>query len=320
MNIIVYPNDSGRNSYINIHKSIWKSGGFDIYGIKSGYKKIVTRKNNIGIINWLEDRVIGSTFEALVQFFVALSVLILMRCLCKKLVYVKHNYRPHKYQSHNAKRLHKILVGIIDRACDVSCNHLKNLSLSNRKESRYVSHPLYLRHEPLDDKERNIDYLVFGRIDEYKGIVELLNYWPKDKLLYLMGKASSEQLKHKINDVIVRRGLNVIWKNKYISDADLNQMLLKTKYVILSHMEGSMLVSGAFYHAISFGVNVVGISNNFIEENAKKFPFVHNFSLIDLEGGLSNVNCVRSHNVIETTYENYNDGRIMEQWIEIFEY
>lgn len=318
MNIIIYPNDSGRNAYINIHKEIWVKSGFKVFGIKEIYKVILNRNSNVGVINWLEDRVVGSAWKSLLQFLVALLVILFMKASSKRIVYVKHNYKPHKPQTKNTERLYKILVKMLHIYSDVSCNHLKDLSLGWKCESIYISHPLYLRNMPKSSKERDIDYLIFGRIDEYKGVTGLLEHWPKDKCLFLMGKTSSDRLEFQIKEIISRRSLDVSWQNEFISDKDLNEMLCRTKFVILSHVEGSMLVSGAFYHAISFGVNVIGISNNFIEENSRKFSFVNNVSLDNLSQNLTEINYVDSCLVMEDTYSYFDDRKIIQQWSNIF--
>lgn len=276
MNIIVYPSDSGRNPYISIHKNVWSNLGYKVLGVKEFYRVMLKRRENIFVVNWLEDKVVDNKVSSLMAFILSLAIFLLFRIICHRVIYVRHNYRPHQADTRETIILYNILVSILHRLSDKRVNHLKNFDDKSGRRYEYLPHPLYVKRVNfLEDEKRDIEYLMFGEIQRYKGVSELLDVWPSQKKLYIIGRANSKDLQLEIEAKIRDRNLSVVWRNEFVSDDELERTLLKTKFVILSHLDDSMIVSGSFFYAISFGANVIGLDNEFLRCQSHRFPFVN---------------------------------------------
>jgi hypothetical protein len=188
--------------------------------------------------------------------------------LFKKIVWIRHNFRPHNHD--NLKR-YKFMCFFLNKISNLKITHRPIIGYG------YLPHPTYPNHTPLtSNAKREIDYLYFGAIKRYKGIPNLLLNWPKDKKLFIRGACEDNFLDEEILSIVKKRNLVVDYKNVFLTKSELDTLLLKTKVVVLPHLDNSMIVSGAFYHAASFGANIMLRNSDFYKYLTEKFSFVHN--------------------------------------------
>lgn len=304
------PIETKNNHYIQIVSDLLAQR-HEVISIEQGFKRAfkLKRSNTAAILNWFESKVSHSRVP--VAGFIKCVVMLLgLKLICSGIVWVKHNHQPHDAKSKLTLLLSRWLEALMSRVCTEIITHdtVPNLN------SKVVPHPLYLRH-PLKTEQpnRDIDFLIFGQVKRYKNLTALLNVWPTTVPLYLVGKSESDTLTKELNKVIEDRSLYVKWDNRFIPDDELNTLLQRTKFAIFPHSEDSMIVSGAFYHAISYGCNVLMSDNAF----GRNMTEQHKFSqLIDINNSLDlqlvdiRNTLVEAEKIIDEVFIKYADTQV----------
>ena len=288
--VYLFPFELESNNYILETKSILSGGSFEVVAFPSSLKsiynvvinKVFKKERAVIIFNWLEDAPSQSN-NPFTKFLICCSYLFLSKILFSKIVWVRHNFKPHNQcYIFYYKCLKYLLYNISNER--VSHRPLKNYT--------YIPHPMYpLPVSEFSDIRKN-DFLIFGSIKKYKGVYELLCCWPKDKKLVIAGKCSDPELINDIEQKIRERCLSVIWHNEFVDDGDLDLLILDTKVVVLSHISSEMIVSGVFFHAASLGTTIVQRNNCFAHWCNSEFTFSSIFELKTIKSDLEKVNVV----------------------------
>ncbi|MGR5239095.1 hypothetical protein [Vibrio alfacsensis] len=233
-------------------------------------------RRDILLLNWYEDIV---SEKKICQFCVHTIFLIVISFWFKRVIWIRHNFKPH---NHNNMIRYKILCYIITLVSYRKCCHRDNID-----GYEYIPHPTY-NIEPsnlIDNQITNDEHydIIFGQIKKYKGIVEILNKWPKEKKLLIVGRSESLSLYNDIITVIEERGLDVCFINEFVDDNRLEQLIFNSRHVILPHLDKTMIVSGAFFHAASLGKPVLLHRGGFYDYLVKKFSFVSEIGSTNLD-------------------------------------
>ncbi|ORT49385.1 hypothetical protein ST37_13315 [Vibrio sp. qd031] len=308
--IIMDPISAENNQYIHIVSSLLAQR-HDVISISTALAKpfSLKRRNTVAILNWFESKVSHSRAPVL-GFIKCVAILLYLKLICSTIVWVKHNHKPHDSQDALAKRLTAWITYLLSHLSTNTITHDRVEDVN----SIVVPHPLYLREPYIEhNHRRDIDFLIFGQVKKYKNLTSLFEIWPQSIALTLVGKAESQELRDELNSVIQRRNLNIIWDDRFIPDEELNALLQRTRYAILPHSEDSMIVSGAFYHAITYGCNLLMSDNAFARNMADKHPFCHLLLRGEpLEPQLNHAlqASVCANQLIEQAYECYSDQQV----------
>ena len=304
------------NEYVEINKSALLEAGYEAIPLSLKNSLSTFRSNTPIIVNWLEDRPYGSTFNARVKFTTFLKCLFVViygAISCSPKIWVRHNFKPHN--ATGSYRYFKIITSMLRffRYREVSLEKYTNGDLF---------HPLYMPDESFDERVRKVvttefEYLIFGAIKKYKGIHNLLSVWPQDKMLQIAGKCNDEIYEKEILDIIARRELKVNWRNEYLSDVELNEELSKAHFVIISHSDNTMISSGSFYHAISFGCNIISLKSDFSIQKSKEHKFVHLINGAECSLDLIEDRYVNKEKVIIEALNTYSRRKLSEKWYQI---
>jgi hypothetical protein len=262
MSVFLFPFESLDNNYLENIKSIINSKS-NVEKFPS-YQKFWTlfslKEKDVLVLSWVED---GASQYRLLFWCIHLLV---ARLLFKKIVWIRHNFRPHR---HNNLKKYKFMCFFLDKICHLKMTHRPI------KGYGYLPHPTYVNDTNLAlNAARDIDYLYFGIIKRYKGITDLLLTWPKEKKLAIRGLCEDKLLNEEILSIVKERDLDVDYINGFLTNTELDTLLSKTKVVVLPHLDNRMIVSGSFYHAASFGANVMLRDGDFFNYLVQKFPFV----------------------------------------------
>lgn len=276
--IFVFPDKVKNNQYIDIHKRIWSSLGFIVKPVKAmSVTDILSRNSNIAILNWMEDGVLTSTgCVAYSKFIRKIIILLYVKLICHKVVWVKHNVRPHSQSSASFSILYKMFLWVYGKLSTSIVTHAEDKTQC----SIVIPHPLYPTTRSNHDIEldgHNHRFAVIGVISRYKNIDGLLNAWPKDIPLYIVGACKDVSYLAQLETIISERNISVTIDNRFLLDQELDQILSETDTVIIPHHPGTMIVSGAFYHAVSHGCNVLMAQSDFYLNVCKKFKFVSSY-------------------------------------------
>lgn len=267
----VFPFDNSGNQYISIQKNIYAQLGLEVEAAPRNLadlvnflqKKFFKKENKTIVINWFED---VATSNGIKSFIPNLIWLLIIRILYHKVIYVKHNFQPH---SGRHIFLFKLTAKIMKMLSDLSVSHRPV------DGCKYIPHPCYpYKNSTTIGEYSSDDYLIFGQVKAYKGIEELVHEWPEDKGLFIFGKCEDKQLSERIKSIIKEKKTRVYFFDKYIDDDELVVLLNSFSNVVLPHYDDRMIVSGGFYHAASFGCNIVMRETGFYDYCISNFSFV----------------------------------------------
>jgi len=214
-------------------------------------------------MSWLENKIIDTRGSVSMAGIVKLLLeLILIRLNGKQTIFVRHNWFPH-HANPNAARIARMVVNILEKCVSQVIVH------SGDEEAvlgrHYCPHPLYERVQPIprvpDDCPWSEDYyVVFGRIAAYKKIIELINTFPDNQRLLIIGGPGEPDY---VDQVKRRERENIKVVARFVSEAEAQRVLLNSNGAVLSHADTDMVVSGSFFYALSIGCPLYAISTPF---------------------------------------------------------
>jgi glycosyltransferase involved in cell wall biosynthesis len=309
--IYCYPFTDVGNSYINKNIELWRSMGYHVSACPGGVLRDwrVPRARKTIILNWYEDWMLRSRRRPLLSLLWAALLLGLFALSASNLIWVRHNHHPH--DTFARSRARRILVFLLGKAASSVITHRAVPGI----DSRVIPHPLVIDPAHAATAARDIEFLWFGMVREYKGLENLLRLWPGRKPLLMFGKSADPALSARLRGVIAGRGLaHVAWHDRFIPDDELNQLLRRARFVVLAHDDQTIIVSGAFYHAIACGANVIVRDSDFGRHAAGLHSYAHLVDLADLEAGLAGLGYVASAYIQEDAARLYGDGACRAAW------
>lgn len=249
------------NSYTHWVVECWRRAGCEplrgAWSIAFLARTLAARRRTIGVVNWLDTVVTGRSgrvsLTGTFAYFVKLS---LLRTVCGKLYFVRHNVFPHA-----TKRLSQDLARtIIDWServfFDAVFVHSEHYRSGFR---RYVPHPRYHFANEQVRPAQSTDLVFFGRIEPYKQLEELIRLWDRDSRLTIAGRcADPAYLAHL---ACLARGRNIRIVTETLSDDAARDLLQSGVATILPHSGPDMIVSGSLYFSLSCGVPAICVAS-----------------------------------------------------------
>lgn len=216
--------------------------------------------SDVFIFHWLENVVLYRF--GLLQFLFALCILTILKIKKKRIVWFRHNFKPHNANTPFKKILCSLLMNRLKSMADLIITHskmgLKDLEKEKNK-SFYIIHPTKNRGI-LPKSEIKYDLLIWGNISKYKGVLEFLefNYTSEfltNKKIRIIGKCHDVSLLTKINSVLKR---NVTLENRMLEFEELKKLVSETKYILIPSASESVLSSGILMDSLSVGASIIG--------------------------------------------------------------
>ncbi|GGA84381.1 hypothetical protein GCM10011369_28030 [Neiella marina] len=271
--ILPDPKKITSNSYYKTLLNCIAKAGYDTANASDFFNgSKLKRKGAVFVFSWQEDGVAKpNVYAASRHFLYILWVLIRIWFYKGKLIWIRHNVKPHKLaDSHFISRFYyQFLVLIMGITAKHTLCHSKKYASQHGME--YVPHPTYKKN----DKCENIDipYLIYGKIMRYKQIDRVLLHWPINKSILLAGRFENSELSKSIRSIISERALQVEVIDQFVPDEQLAELLSRTRCVICGNESSSMIASGVIVHALSSGCAVIARRSPFSEELAEMgFP------------------------------------------------
>lgn len=256
------------NSYVFSMQKALASLGYDVKHIKLRDSLRLQGRRDLLFINWIEESAKKNGRFMFSKSLLVVISLIVARLRWKKIIYVKHNN-----YSHDSGTTDKIISSFLIRFSSllsdrtiVHSPHLRSSSL------HYVPHPLYeisdLEEMP-HEASKLIDsefYFIFGKIKPYKGIEKVIHHWPKNRTLVVAGPTSNGEYLNQIRSIVEERNLDnqVLFIPRRLSEAEVSWLMSRCKASILAHQGPEMIVSGAFFHAVTYGTSVLSTRSDFL--------------------------------------------------------
>ncbi|MBU3020867.1 hypothetical protein [Aestuariibacter sp. A3R04] len=317
--LFLYPFEHS-NGVIARLKETFEDLGYELYPFKGLFRPahMFSRSENWLVLNWYEDQPFRKG-EGVVRrgvFLIAFVLTLLsLRLFSNKVVWVRHNYKPHNISAKS--HFYRFVIWLLQTVAD----RIVTLEMTSNIDSSVVKHPLYFRDRDIkqslnitSDTQRDTDFLYFGSIKPYKRLDKLLSVWPVDKALRVLGFCADKQYAMLLYQLIERRGLQVDWNNEFVQDETLEQAVSDTRFVIMAHDDNAMISSGTFYMAISMGANVLCFDSAFARMKAREFPFVKIIDAENLAEQLSTLQYEHPSSVLNQAVERYGEEAIRESW------
>lgn len=311
--VFMYPRKS-QNEFLELNKKALEKLGYDVKPTNFDFVKflLISPKQAVVILNWVEDRVYGRSYKRVIQYFVKMIALVIFsKVFAKKTVWVKHNFKPHN--STGSMKRFKFICGLF------SFLRIKPFALEEYFGSPALIHPLYktdnniLESSGLINEYEN-DVIFFGGIKPYKNLDAVLQDWPCSLSLKIVGKCSDASYTSLLNSIIVDRCLNVTWDNRFVSRNELDDLLKVSKFVLLPHSEGTMISSGSFYHAVGEGCNILTNNSAFGREKSGRHSFVHILDIKRLSKDLLDDIFVSRSEVLKEVVSCYGENKVVNAW------
>lgn len=255
------PFDNTVNAYTNRMKSI-----LSVYGEvrridkKSFLSKIFTLNfKDVIVVNWLENMMIDKHGNInLVNVFKLFAIFLCFRMVFKKFIYVRHNHYPHSCNLQSAKKAKKIL-DFLEKLPHSTVVHSEVEVTESRK---YIPHPLYTvaSTTPVDANLKR--FVIFGSISKYKKIENVINKFPNDLSLLIMGKCSDIDYLVELKMLIAQKN-NVELLSEFVSDEKAQELINSSAGMLITHNDDDMIVSGSFFYAMSIHSRVYALSTPF---------------------------------------------------------
>jgi hypothetical protein len=274
----IYPNSNKRevtNPYLDDFISAL-STNFEFinkdFPSKSGIIDLFKYLNKVDIVflHWIED--LPDKKGGYFQGFFFIFLVFLMKLKKVKIFYTLHNKKSH-YSTN--KWFKKIIRKTIQQNADYIIFHssdgLKLTPQIKTTNTKYIPHPLK-NLNTTGTLEKEYDILIWGSIRRYKGIDKFLSFLEEKNLLdkysiFIIGSIyppEYEQYLLKFNSEKIKI------QNMYIDDAGLNSLITKSRIVLFTYNESSVLSSGALVYSVSQGATVIGPKTGAFEDLYKE--------------------------------------------------
>ena len=110
------------------------------------------------------------------------------------------------------------------------------------------------------------------------------------------------------------RNINITIEDRFLEESELESLLISASHIFLPHEANTMISSGSFYHAISYGCNILATKSEFSESKY----FLHNFVLISDLSSLSlaalKESLIQRNEVIHESLKYYSRFRLKKVW------
>ncbi|HBQ7336196.1 TPA: glycosyltransferase [Klebsiella pneumoniae] len=228
---------------------------------------------DIVILNWVDNIAFKKmAYFQYILFNIILKILV-MRNVC--VVWVLHNIHPHKGENALTNKINNLMCKYSDLVIVHSSEAKNYISRHTKAQVCFLHHPI----EPiaLDNQDSfnsciTFDFLIWGSIEPYKGILEFLQFCYNNKKvtadwrIKIVGlckdKAYEEEVKKYISP-------NVIYENRKIEFQELAKEISLSQFVLFPYTSSSVSSSGALMDSLALGANIIGPSKGAFKDLAK---------------------------------------------------
>jgi beta-1,4-mannosyltransferase len=219
-------------------------------------------KSDIFLFNWVEN--LPDKKGGKIQTIIFLLLLLVIKLSGKKIGWIMHNKISHSKVNYGLKtKIFKTLLIYTDFILTHSNEGITYAkSLVNKKLNiNYLPHPISIYK---NNSELNIskeyDFIIWGSMIPYKGIHSFLEFLntSKNKVQYkilIIGKFSSIEYYEQVKSLSDN---NITLENRFAKMDELINLVNKSKFVLFTYSNNSVLSSGALMDTIGFNANIIG--------------------------------------------------------------
>lgn len=275
MKVYIYPQISS-NKYIELlSDSISKN--YQIAKKKKssiGILSMLLNLNaNIFVINWPEN-IEGKQF-GIVQVFIYRLIIQLIKLRSKKIIWILHNKKSHFLHS----KFSHYCVNLTAKYSDYVFTHSKDgLSFYKKKYNKnnihYFPHPVYKELNISRNISKEYDILIWGSVDRYKQVVEFIEYASVNHVLKtkkIMVSGNCRDIEYKLQlESMIAKNTNFTFNNKFLTDSEIDELIVRSKCVLFTYRENTILSSGALVYSLSNNTKIIGPSYGSFKDLAER--------------------------------------------------
>jgi beta-1,4-mannosyltransferase len=247
---------------------------FGRYGVISLFFNL---QSQVFIFHWLE------SISKKKQAFALFVGFVFLRLLNKKIIWVLHNKRPHKEDSH----LGEFCMGVAARFSNYIVCHSKEGFLFVKdtygeriaKKVSYIPHPVY--HTQIHKSEEyKWDIIVWGNILPYKNILEFVKFIKKTSEMHnlnilICGNCKDEEYAKEIENNLTS---NITFIKGFIKEEELKKYICQSKAILFTYKLDSVLSSGSLIYSLNFNKLIIGPDGGAFKDLGEIVICYENFS------------------------------------------
>jgi len=271
------------NPYLSTNVRLLTELGYNVIAEPSSWldrgkfmlKHLLARDIDSVVLNWHEN--LFRHRDGRVKWtgiLVYLASIMLFRLMARRVIYVRHNLYPHAFTQRWKRSLAMWIVGMGQSLAHVKAAHSGHL---NSKGFKYLPHTLYRtfsqnhisRVEMTDSLPTNY-YVMFGFIERYKRIDEVVTHWSNEDWLVVAGNCKDDAYMALLKELAV--GKRVYFLTRFIEEDEAQKIVGNSKGLIVAHADEDMIVSGSFFFGISVSTPILAVRTPFLEWFVKNNP------------------------------------------------
>lgn len=217
--------------------------------------------------NWIAD--IADRRFGYLQIIVLFFILVVCKITGIRVAWFIHNDLSHSKKNRFAKKLVERMMMVF---ADISFSHSHEISIAPKlKRLDVFEHPVdHMKH--LDEKDQEIDLLVWGSVSPYKGVHEFAEFnYGSSKLdhqnIMVAGKFTSDAFFEETSRYSKE---NIRFINDVQSEEALEELFRKSRYVLFCYRSRSVMSSAALCKSLSYGKTVIGPNIGSFKELGRK--------------------------------------------------
>lgn len=241
-------------------------------------------RTKIFFFNWIE--ILPQAKLGKFQVVIFRLFLVLAKISGKKVVWTLHN----KY-SHAVSRNYwtDVMYDILVKCSDLILTHSQaGISFveaqypAHAYKTKYIIHPvLEILPVPVARKKK-YDFLIWGGIHPYKGIVEFLQFVKNsDEMrlfkILILGRCFNEEYGRIINENLSE---NVIYRDEFFEIEEIAKFASQSKFILFTYKLTSTLSSGSLMDSIRMRTMIIG-PNDAAFKDLSSQPFVYTYNDFD---------------------------------------
>jgi glycosyltransferase involved in cell wall biosynthesis len=235
------------------------------------------------------------------------------KLLGKKIVWVLHNIYSHeKTDQQWAKFLFRLMI----KKSDLILTHssggvtfVQNEFPRHALKVKYIIHPVEELFPLKSEVEKKYDFLIWGTIHPYKGVIEFLEFVKqspelKNSKILISGICPDSKLKEQLLGHISE---NIKHIDKFSDINEIAELANQSHFILFTYNSESVLSSGSLMDSIRMGASIIG-PNKGAFNDLSNFSFINTYKTYkDIVDMLSDKNLRNSQNQKEIEmfcYEN----------------
>ena len=271
MKIFIYPTydpkrDKSGNLYIDyFRKAFEASGQFEVCNSLPRSETLgllLNLRAKVFVLHWVD--LIPSKPLGFLQVLFFKAGVLAARLRGAEIVWVLHNKNAHDDKSSRPARLMDWMARRADAVLTHSeegCRFFRTRYPDLKIPCIYIPHPVYdsrivkAGHDAFD-----WDYIVWGTVTARKRVLEFVRFVAsckelEDKKILICGRCRDTALDNSIRQALPP---NILYENRFLTDAELEDRISRSRTILFTYEPGSVLSSGALIYSLNFLRPIIG--------------------------------------------------------------